>query len=231
MIEDENQVAEQQDIESTEEKKTRINYKELYEKTQSDLQAVLRKKEELLNEKKSEADKRRQAEQMAEQERIEKARKEGDYESIIKSAEAQRKEFEEKYNSLKESLTKKEVRQKALQLANELKPLDGDAAETLADYIEKRIKLNDNSLVFLDKDGQLSVMDAESLKNEFRNSNKFKPLLRGSEATGGGAPGANSSAKQQQKELTMEQYNNLSPTDKLEFSKLVQAGKAVLTSQ
>lgn len=208
------------------EKKERINYKELYEKTQSELQAIARKKDELLNEKKQESEKRRQAEAQAEVEKAEKAKKNGDYESLLKSAEAQRQEWEHKYKTLTDNLTKKEIRSKAIQMANELKPLDGDAAETLADYIEKRIKLNDNSMIFLDKDGNPSVMDADTLKNEFKTSNKFRPLLKGSEATGGGAPGANGSANTGMREITRSDYDRLKPSEQLEYSKLVQKGVA-----
>ena len=203
-----------------------MDYKAEILKLQERLALEENKKTQLLDEKKKEEQRRKKAEALAEQER---AQKSGDYEALLKSVEKEKQEWEAKYTQLTEQLTKKEIRSKAVQLANELKPIDGDAAETLADYIERRIKVNEGSLLFLDANGEASVMDAESLKKEFKNSNKFKPLIMGSQATGGGAPGNNKSiANTGVKEMTYSEFSGLNPGAKLEFSKLVSSGKAKL---
>jgi predicted RNase H-like nuclease (RuvC/YqgF family) len=195
--------------------------KENYEKLQADFEGVLKNKNELLNEKKREAEARKQAE-------ADKAKKEGDYESLIKAAEEERKAYEDKYNELNNKLIKKELRSQATKLANELNPLDADAADMLADYIEKRLQYKDDTMLILDANGNPSVMSSEQLLKEFKNSNKFKPLLKGSEATGGSALGATKTSGASLKEISMADYSKLDGMKKLEMSKAIAAGKVKL---
>lgn len=198
---------------------TQIDYKQEFEKLKDDFNKLLAKKEEILQEKKNEADKRRAIEQQIEDERIEKAKKAGDYESLLKSAEEQQKQWQQKYNELDTKIRQKEARNMALKVAQDLNPLDGDAAEMIADYVERRLKYDDNGLIILDANGNPSVMGVDALKEEFKNSNKFKPLIVGSKATGGGAPGNTNGGAIMTKEITRADFDTMPQAKRVEFFK------------
>ena len=206
------------------EQETELDYKAEYLKLQETLKIEESKKRQLLSEKKAEEAKRRAVQQTAEEEKLKQS---GDTEALLKSYQQKLKESDDRFNQLQEQLTKKEIRQKAIEIANDLKPLDKDAADILADYIEKRIKLSDGGMLFLDKDGHASVMDADSLKNEFKNSNKFKPLIIGSQATGGGAPG-NTGKTTYKSEMTRGEFGRLTPKAQFDYAAKVRAGQANL---
>ena len=53
----------------------------------------------------------------------------------------------------------------------------------------KRIKYTEDGIRVLDANGGMTVSSLTDLKNEFEKADKFKALLRGSKATGGGASG------------------------------------------
>jgi hypothetical protein len=140
------------------------------------------KKKQLLAEKQDEKAKRRAAEE-------EQMRKDGDYEALLKSAKEREQEWENKFTQLNKRIEQKEIRTTAIRIANNMNPIDGDAAETIADYLEKQMALKDGNLIFLDEIGNPSVMDERQFKEAALQKNKFKPLLAGSKATGGGALG------------------------------------------
>lgn len=200
-------------------KQEEIDYKAEFEKLKADFEKVVNKKDELLQEKKAEKEKRMTIEAQAEADRIEKARQAGDYESLMKSAEEQRKVWEQKYSELDNKIKQKEARNLAMKMAGDLDPLDGDAAEVLADYIEKRIRYDDNGLVILDAKGNPSVMGIDALKEEFKNSNKFKPLIVGSKATGGGATGNTANGVGGVKEISRVDFESMSHSKRMEFFK------------
>jgi len=196
-----------------------IDFKVEYTKLTLERDKLIGKNQELLNEKQKEAEKRRNAESQTEVERVEKLKKDGDYKSIVESSQRAQKEWEQRFNDLNTKIAQKEVRQAAMKLANALDPLDGDAAEMMADYLEKRIKYNENGFNILDANGNVSVMGFDQLQEEFKNSNRFKPLMRGSRANGGGAPGANSSAGNDVKSVARTTFDTWAPSRQMAFAK------------
>lgn len=204
-------------------KQEEVDYKTEFEKLKADFEKIkpeydslLSHKAQLLKEKKNETEKRREAEQQI---LLEKARKDGDYELLLKSAEEQQKEWQAKYAELDNKIKQKEARNLAMKMAGDLDPLDGDAAEVLADYIEKRIRYDDNGLVILDAKGNPSVMGVDALKEEFKNSNKFKPLIVGSKATGGGATGNTANGVGSVKEISRIDFESMPHSKRMEFFK------------
>jgi hypothetical protein len=167
-----------------------IDYKSLSEQLQSKLKEkdealniVASKKEELLAEKKREAQRAKDLE-------LEKAKAQGDWEALVKDAQEREKSANERLQALQQKITQKEIRQRALQLASKMDPNNDEDRETVADYLERQIKIDDGKELFLDNEGKPSVMNEEQfIKSQIERS-KFKSLLRGNEASGGGAPGS-----------------------------------------
>lgn len=149
--------------------------------------------------------------QSQEQERLvkEQSEKNGEYEKLYKSTHEElgltKKQLEEvhsKYKNEKVQLT-------AMRIATEL--ADGDNAELLSEFVTKDL------LKLSDELGALDASIIEDVKNNFKTNSKFKALLKGSKAAGGGAQGNMSGSQQSKVELTREEYSKLSPFKQGEF--------------
>lgn len=152
------------------------------------LDALRNKTDELLGETKKAKEKARAEAEAAKQAEIEKAKKSGDFEQLLKSSEEQRSELEKKFHELQSKVSQEKVNNTALKIASEL--ADGSNAELLSEFISRRLKYTDDGVKVLDEQGNLTVSDVNALKQEFANSGKFKSLLRGNQASGGSAAGS-----------------------------------------
>jgi len=202
------------------ETKQELDYKALYEKAQSDIQKIAAKKDELLNETKQAKAEREAAKQAA----LTQSEKNGEFEKLWQATKKEKDELVQSLQQYKQSIRNEKLQVNAMRIATEL--ADGDNAELLSEFIVRNLdKMADDT-------GALSADVIEAVKDEFKGNNKYKALLRGSKAAGGGAPGnAKAAQETSTKEMNLTEYNKLTPQAKLEFSKLVQVGKAVLLSQ
>lgn len=195
------QVAEQQEI----------DYKSLYEKAQNDLQAVAKKKDELLNETKVAKKAKEEATMLAQRAEQEKAAKDGEFEKLWQTAENNRKELEQKLLNMQKANRAEKVQVNALKIASEL--AEGDNVELLSDFISRNLdKLAED-------DGTLSVDVIKATKEEFANNMKFKSLLRGSKAAGGGATGNTSSAQVKSNTTDRATFDGWNSGKQMEFIK------------
>lgn len=185
-------------------------------------EAVKSKADELLSEAKKAKQLKREAELKAQQEAEDKARKEGDYKQLLESYEKKLKEEQEKFLQLKHGIDQEKINNTALKLAAEL--ADGPNAELLSDFIARRLASTEEGIKVKDNNGQLSVSSLEELKQEFLNSDKYKALLRGSKATGGGATGAGNSVADI-KEIKRSDFDSLPQYKKDKF--IASGGKVV----
>lgn len=150
--------------------------------------ASMRKKmDELLNETKRAKQLRREAEEKAAAEAEEKARKAGDFEQLYKSAEEQRKQYQAELEKLKGGIAQEKVKSTAMKLSAEL--ADGHNAELLSEFIERRLRFDNDGIKVLSTNGELTVSTLENLRDEIKADARFKSLIRGSQASGGGATG------------------------------------------
>lgn len=81
----------------------------------------------------------------------------------------------------------------------------------------------------LDKNGQLSALTIDDLKNEFKADPTLAPILVGSQASGGGATGSgnNSGAGGKKlKDMNDQERTNLFKTNRAEFDRLVAEQKS-----
>ncbi|HEY7865011.1 MAG TPA: hypothetical protein VIC51_03300 [Psychromonas sp.] len=185
-------------------------------------EAMRNKNSELLGETKRAKELRREAEQRATEEAEEKARKAGDFEQLHKSSRQENEKLKQQIQEMQQSTAKQIQKNTAMKLAAQL--ADGENAEILSDYISKRLKYTDDGVKVTDNNGELTVSTLEQLKDEFSSSTRFKSLLKGSQASGGGAQGGgNSSATS--KVMTRSEFDNVNAGQKSEFIK--SGGKVV----
>jgi predicted nuclease with TOPRIM domain len=157
------------------------------ESLRTEKEKLLNKNQELLGEVKGFKTKAQQAEEAAKQAELEKAKKAGDHEQLYKSSEAEREKLAQQLAELQQSIHQEKVSSTALKMAADM--ADGPNAEILADYIAKRLKYTDDGVKVLDASGELTVSSLDDLKAEFKTSPRFQSLVRGNQASGGGAPG------------------------------------------
>ncbi len=194
-----------------------------------DLAGLKSHAEKLLQEKKKEAEKRRELEaQLAELELKEKEEREkmmlekGDYEKVLKEKEAEwekqkeelAKKAEAAQNQMKQTLLDLEVTKVATELA-------GERAELIKPHLQNRFDITE-------KDGQLSVvikdatglpnpaMTNEALIEEFKANTLYEPIIRGRNSSGGGAGGGTGG---QQGASEWEQYFNPAKKDTYSITK------------
>ena len=165
-----------------------------------DVSGLKSKVEELLAEKKSEADKRKAAEEQARLEREEALRKSGNVEELEKSwfEKYSRREaelngqLESERSTLQGQIRDLTVGRTATEIATTL-AIPG-SAKALLPHIERRLSVEQRdgkpTVVVLDQAGKLSATTLEELKSEFTKDPAFGPLIAGSKASGGGAGGA-----------------------------------------
>lgn len=158
------------------------------EKTAADLQAKLdeinAKREDDIKKAKEEAEKA--------------ARAAGDVDALEKSWDEKYKKLENTSQAtekhLQGLLQNATVDATATNIASEL-ALKGSAS-VLKPHITKRLAMDITGetpkTIVLDKDGNRSALTLDELKDEFRSNEAFAPLLVGSQATGSGANGSDS---------------------------------------
>lgn len=187
--------------------------------------AVKSKADELLGETKKNKEKLREREEM-----LKKYEQQNpdNYKQLLDSSEKERKQLSEQLENLKSQVSSEKLRAESMKLASEM--ADGANAEILSEFIVKRMAYADDGVKVLDVNGNMTVSSLSDLKNEFLKNDKFKALLRGTSANGGGASGSGSRAAGKQ-ELTRAQFDELSPQDKMDFIKKVRSSDAQLIDE
>ncbi len=215
------EVAEQPEVDNKE--TDVVDYKALYEATKADLEKVAAKKDELYKETKAAKAARDKAAQDAEKIKQDKAIQDGEYETLWKTEKQQREAKEKEYQELKNNIRQDKISISANRIANKL--AEGDNAEIISDYISKNLDK------LADEQGSLSDDVLAAVEKEFSVNSKYRSLLKGSKARGGEAQGnVSTKAEHGTKEMSYADYSKLDPSQKLEFSKLVNSGKARLLS-
>ena len=195
----------------------------------SQFEAVKRKSDELLTEAKQAKNKAREAASSREQAKLDKAKKDGDFEQLLKSSENERTTLKQELDNLRNNVSVEKINNHSMKVAAEL--ADGANAELLAEFISKRMKFVDNDIKVLDSTGNLTVSSLEDLKNEFQSNDKFKSLLRGTKSSGGGAPGSSASSASEKANKTIDRptFDTMSQFDRAAFFK--DGGKIVDSTQ
>lgn len=193
-----------------------------------DVAGLKSKVDELLREKKEEAQRRKEAEDAAEAAKQaaldEAAKKSGNIEALEKSwsekLSKRERELLEKIDGLSGNINNLLVDNVASQLANEI-GLDGSAA-LLVPHIKQRLAAEQRDGKFVtvvrDNSGQPSAYSLDDLKSEFLNNSAFAPVLKGSKATGGGASGSSKSGGAAgAKSIGRSEFEALNPQERMKF--------------
>lgn len=177
-------------------------------KLKEDLRIVAEHKDKLYKETKAAKAERESAALQTKKLAEEKAQKDGEFEKLWQTAKQREEELQKRLEDIQKSNRNEKVQISAMRIAAEL--ADGDNAELLSEFVQRNLDK------MADEAGGLSPDVLEAVRNEFKNNGKFKALLRGSKATGGGATG-NTNAKPQSQELSRAEFERLSPLDQGRF--------------
>lgn len=183
------------------------------------LEALRSKSSELLAETKQAKQRAREEADAKEHAKIEKAKRDSDFEQLFKSSESKTKTLSEQLQSLQTKISSEKIKTESMRLATEL--ADGPNAELLSEFINKRLRYTDeHGIEVLNSKGELTVSTLDELKSEFQKSDKFKSLLRGIKANGGSAQGSISSAnKQTNKQIDRNAFESMGPVERMAFIK------------
>ena len=159
---------------------------------------------EVLSEKKAEAEKRRLAEVAARKEAEDAARKSGDLDTLEKSwaekyanrEKELRGELEPKLEATQRMLEKSTVSATATRIAAKIgiPSSQGLLAESIKKRLGMAVKNDEAVTVVLDKNGKPSALTLAELEQEFVSDSEHAPLIIGSKASGGGASESNGGA-------------------------------------
>lgn len=190
---------------------------------QGQLDALKSKTNELLGETKAAKQKAKDESAAAQLAQLDKAKKNGDFEQMLKSSEEARTNLSTQLEQLQGKVSSEKTKNAAMKIASMM--ADGSNADILSDYIGKRLKYTDDGVKVLDAAGNLTVSSLEDLKAEFESGDKYKSLLRGNKSSGGSATGSGSSASGMT-ELTRADFDKLNSVQKMEFIR-VKGGKVI----
>jgi chromosome segregation ATPase len=190
-----------------------LDYKVMYEETKQQLDVLAAHQSKLYQETKQAKAEREAVKQQAMQlqaEDLKKAEKAGEFEKLWKTEAEQRKAIEEQLNSFKTNIRQEKINNQAMKLAVELAKGDADRAELLTAFVSQSLAN------VADEFGTIDMEVLKGVQKEFEANKKFAPLLGGTLATGGGAPG--STARQTQtKEISRAEFEKLDHTARGKF--------------
>lgn len=182
-----------------------VDYKAEFEQLKKEFDSVLSKNQELLGETK----RAKEAKRALEAEDKKRAEQNGEFERLLKMEQEEKAKILEQLNGLQQNVFNEKINTQAHKIANELKAIP-ESADILAELIARELKS------IAGEHGEVSETALKSLKHQFSNDDKYKPLLVGNQSNGGGATGAASSAPKD-KIMTRADFDNLAPMRKAEF--------------
>lgn len=165
-----------------------IDYKAMYEETLKRLDAVDAKKKELLTEAQKAKKARDEATMQAQREAEERQKRDGEFEKLWQTADAQKKELEQRLNDFKNQVRTEKLTTASMRVANEIAN-DAANAELLHHFVNQKIA------GLADENGVVSDDILKAVKQEFMTDKKYAALIAGRPSSGGSAPGSVHSTK------------------------------------
>ena len=156
---------------------------------QAEIERLRKHNDTLLGEKKSTSQKAKDAEAEAKRLSEEKAKRDGDYETLLQTRESEIAQTTEELTQLRNTVANKEKSLYSNDIVNGLDPVDQYAGEVINRFVADRLVYKDNQVLITDANGNESAMTKADLISELRKDPRFKHLVAGSGATGGGATG------------------------------------------
>ena len=183
------------------------------EQLAAEIEALRNKNSELLGEVKKYKGDYRSLQTKLDDEARAKAEAEGNYQQLYESSEAERQSLQQQIQDMTAAGEKREIGTASLKIASEL--AEGANVELLSEFIARRLKINEGEIKVTDEAGNLTVSSLDDLKAEFSGSARFAALIKGSQASGGGAVGG-SSGGSATKSMTRAEFEALDPASRME---------------
>ncbi|MBS4081891.1 hypothetical protein, partial [Pseudomonas rustica] len=152
-----------------------------------DLEGLRNQVQTLLTEKKEEKRKRDAAE--AEQRRLqeESQRANGEYEQLYTSSQQALEQERTRLAELTANIERRDLTSAASKVSTGI--ADGENAEILAEFVQRRLKIVEGQVKVTDASGNLTIATLDDLAKEFQQAPRYASLVRGTQANGGGAAG------------------------------------------
>jgi len=191
----------------------------------ADLDGLRNQVQTLLTEKKEEKRKRDAAE--AEQRRLqeESQRANGEFEQLYASTQQALEQERSKNAEILTRIERRDLTSAAAKVSGSI--ADGENAEILAEFIERRLKIVEGQVKVTDASGNLTIATLDDLAKEFQQAPRYAALVRGTQANGGGATGGKGGgATKTWEQMTGMEKVELRRTNPAEHARMKAAAKA-----
>lgn len=190
-----------------------------------DLEGLKRQNQTLLDEAKEAKRLRREAEEARTQQERDAAKARGDFEQLYASSEQALAAERTRLAELTTSIERRDLSAAASKIAAGI--ADGENAEILAEFVERRLKIVEGQVKVTDASGNLTIATLEDLAKEFQQAPRYASLVRGTQANGGGATGGKGGgATKTWDQMTGMERVELRRTNPAEHARMKAAAKA-----
>ncbi len=198
-----------------------IDYKQEFEKLKQDFEKIVKVKDDLFLETKKNKKERDEAKASIEKAKEEKAKQDGEYESLWKLESDKAKSLEAKIKEIQDGNRIEKIKNRSLELATDIAS-NSKNAKLLERFISDKLQgLADDS-------GYIPEDVLESVRKEFKQDDIYSSLVAGSQASGGGAPGQSHSMRGQQS-MDRAAFSKLNPVQQSDYVARIRKGEAQLT--
>lgn len=157
------------------------------------MEALKTNNSSLIEEKRKEtAEKQRLADE-AKKTQQELAKKNGDYDSILKAAEEEKNKAYEELSVLKKQVADERMETIATTISSEF-AVDSNAAQALKQLLKLRLGFDNGKVVVLDKDNKPTNISIDDFKKDVATNPIYRSMLKSNPASGGRPINANGSA-------------------------------------
>lgn len=157
----------------------------------AEIERLRKHNETLLSEKKAETEKRKAEQAEKDKQAEELARKKGDYETLENGYKEKIANLEKQISDMTAERNHDLIKNQSAKMASQLSS-NAHNQEILQMLIEKRLTVDNGTVKVTDGNGNLTISTLDELVNEFKNGGKFDSLIDGTRASGTGATGQNS---------------------------------------
>lgn len=190
-----------------------------------DLEGLKRQNQVLLDEAKEAKRLKREADEKLAKEQLDAAKAKGDFEQLYASSEQALAIERARLVELTTSIERQGIAAAASKIATGI--ADGENAEILAEFVERRLKIVEGQVKVTDAAGNLTIASLDDLAKEFQQAPRYASLVRGTQANGGGAAGGKGGgATKQLHEMSDADRIKLSNENPTLFNQLVAQAKS-----
>lgn len=190
-----------------------------------DVEGLKRQNQTLLDEAKEAKRLRREAEEARTQQERDAAKARGDFEQLYASSEQALAAERSRLAELTTSIERRDLTSAAAKVSGSI--ADGENAEILAEFVERRLKIVEGQVKVTDASGNLTIATLDDLAKEFQQAPRYAALVRGTQANGGGAAGSKGGgATKTWDQMTGMERVELRRTNPAEHARMKAAAKA-----